>query len=61
VTQPVMRLCPACREYTLQEACPRCGAPGKDPRPMRFSPEDPYGEYRRRLKRLPPPRPPGPA
>lgn len=52
MTQPVMRRCPACAEYTLQEACPRCGGRAADPRPVRFSPEDPYGEYRRRLRRL---------
>jgi H/ACA ribonucleoprotein complex subunit 3 len=49
-----MLRCPKCEEYTLQEACPRCATRAKDPRPAKFSPEDPYGEYRRKLKRLPP-------
>ena len=54
MTQPVMRRCPTCQEFTLKEACPRCGARATDPRPAKFSPEDPYGEYRRKLKRLQP-------
>ena len=48
----LMRRCPACKEYTLAEACPRDGTPTKSPRPAKYSPEDHYGEYRRRLKRL---------
>jgi len=52
MTQPVMRRCPSCREYTLAEACPRDGARTLDPRPAKFSPDDPYGVYRRKLRRL---------
>jgi H/ACA ribonucleoprotein complex subunit 3 len=58
LTKPVMVRCPACQEYTLAAACPRCGARTTDPRPVKFSPEDAYGEYRRRLKRLTRPPPP---
>jgi H/ACA ribonucleoprotein complex subunit 3 len=48
----LLKRCTNCQEYTLQEACPRCGAPAKPSRPAKFSPEDLYGDYRRKLKRL---------
>ena len=37
--------------YALGESCPDCGAPTENSAPAPFSPEDPYGEYRRALKR----------
>jgi H/ACA ribonucleoprotein complex subunit 3 len=37
--------------YTLSNACPDCGAEAINSAPAPFSPEDPYGEYRRALKR----------
>jgi H/ACA ribonucleoprotein complex subunit 3 len=40
-----LRRCPSCGAYSLQPTCKGCGAPA------RFSPEDHYGVYRRRLKR----------
>jgi len=46
-----IRKCPSCGRYTLREVCPVCGSETKVAHPARFSPEDPYGEYRRRLKR----------
>ncbi|KUH33746.1 RNA-protein complex protein Nop10 [Thermococcus indicus] len=46
-----IRKCPGCGRYTLKEICPVCGEKTKVAHPPRFSPEDPYGEYRRRLKR----------
>lgn len=48
----LLRRCLACKEYTLQDTCPRCGGAAKPNRPAKFSPEDQYGEYRRKLKRL---------
>lgn len=48
----LLKRCLACKEYTLQDACPRCGGAAKPNRPAKFSPEDQYGEYRRKLKRL---------
>ncbi len=42
--------CTACGQYTLREECPKCKAPTVTTRPARFSPEDPYGKYRRALK-----------
>ncbi|MFB6081879.1 MAG: RNA-protein complex protein Nop10 [Halanaeroarchaeum sp.] len=37
--------------YTLSETCPDCGGPAENSAPARFDPDDPYGEYRRALKR----------
>ncbi|MHB9285743.1 RNA-protein complex protein Nop10 [Halobacteriales archaeon Cl-PHB] len=37
--------------YTLDEQCPDCGADAVNSAPAPFNPEDPYGEYRRSLKR----------
>jgi H/ACA ribonucleoprotein complex subunit 3 len=48
----LLKRCTKCQEYTLQETCPRCGGAAKPNRPAKFSPEDQYGEYRRKLKRL---------
>lgn len=48
----VLRLCRACQEYTLQDTCPRCGGKAVQNTPAKYSPEDHYGEYRRRLKKL---------
>ncbi len=48
----LLRKCTACGRYTLREdACPHCGAPVRSPHPPKFSPDDPYGEYRRRMKK----------
>ncbi|WP_152040529.1 RNA-protein complex protein Nop10 [Salinigranum salinum] len=52
-----IRVCAAWREehdrpvYTLASTCPRCGADAENSAPAPFDPDDPYGEYRRRLKR----------
>jgi H/ACA ribonucleoprotein complex subunit 3 len=52
-----IRVCAAWEErhdrpvYTLGETCPACGAKAKNSAPAPFNPEDPYGEYRRTLKR----------
>jgi H/ACA ribonucleoprotein complex subunit 3 len=43
-------VCRACNRYTLKDACPACGGPVAATKPARFSPEDPYGKYRRALK-----------
>lgn len=59
----LMRYCKACRDYTLKDDCPRCGAKVAQNTPAKYSPEDPYGDYRRKLKKLdaakPKPRGPG--
>ena len=47
-----LRVCRPCGHYTMDDVCPRCGAAAISPLPPRYSPEDRWGEYRRRLKRL---------
>jgi H/ACA ribonucleoprotein complex subunit 3 len=37
--------------YTLGESCPHCGGRAVNSAPAPFDPDDPYGEYRRALKR----------
>ena len=47
----LMYKCKECDDYTLEETCKRCGSRTHNPIPARFSPEDHYGKYRRRLLR----------
>ena len=42
--------CKECGRYTLSEKC--CGVQAVTPKPAKFSPEDPYGNYRRKAKEL---------
>jgi len=37
--------------YTLGDVCPECGAEAVNSAPAPFSPEDRYGEYRRKARR----------
>ncbi|WP_246999140.1 RNA-protein complex protein Nop10 [Halosolutus gelatinilyticus] len=37
--------------YTLFARCPDCGADAENSAPAPIDPDDPYGEYRRSLKR----------
>ncbi len=46
-----LRLCPVCDDYTLEDACSRCGGTTERAGPARYSPEDRYGRYRRALKK----------
>jgi len=46
----LLRKCSSCREYTLKEPCPKCGGTTFMTMPAKYSPEDRYGKYRRRLK-----------
>lgn len=46
-----IRKCEYCKIYTFKEICPKCGKKTRKVIPPKFSPEDKYGEYRRRLKR----------
>lgn len=52
MSKVLLKRCTECREYTLQETCPRCGGRAVANRPAKFSPEDHHGDYRRRLKLL---------
>src|SRR3989442_14176384 len=47
----VMKKCGACGRYPLNDVCPACGHAAGNPMPPRYSPEDRYGAYRRKLKR----------
>ncbi|RMF56136.1 RNA-protein complex protein Nop10 [Candidatus Woesearchaeota archaeon] len=41
--------CPECGKYTMREVC-SCGSKTINPKPPKYSPEDPYGKYRRASK-----------
>jgi H/ACA ribonucleoprotein complex subunit 3 len=43
--------CRQCDIYTLKETCPECGVETTGIRPPKYSPEDPYGVYRRLMKK----------
>ena len=43
-----LRKCRNCNLYTMKEKCPQCGAPSSPSIPPRYSPDDRYGEYRRK-------------
>ena len=49
MTDAILRVCPACRRYTLAAACRACGGATRSPHPARFSPQDRWGKYRRAL------------
>lgn len=42
-----IRKCPRCGRYTIYDECPLCSSKTVSTVPARFSPEDPYGKYRR--------------
>ncbi|HJH57116.1 MAG TPA: RNA-protein complex protein Nop10 [Euryarchaeota archaeon] len=44
----LLRRCPSCGRYTLLNECGHCGQATVCPVPVRYSPEDRMGEYRRR-------------
>lgn len=43
--------CSKCDTYTLKENCPKCGEKTLSPKPARFSPQDKWGEWRRKAKK----------
>lgn len=47
----LLKRCGGCNIYTLKTICPKCGTNTKSPLPPRFSIEDRYGKYRRKLKK----------
>jgi H/ACA ribonucleoprotein complex subunit 3 len=49
MTHSKMRRCPSCGRYTLELICVDCKVKTIEIIPVKFSPEDKYGEYRRRL------------
>lgn len=44
--------CKKCKSYMLDEICNRCKEKTIVKEPARFSPQDRYGKYRRKLKKL---------
>jgi len=44
--------CNWCKTYTLGKICKKCKKKTIIKKPARFSPQDNYGEYRRKLKKL---------
>jgi len=44
--------CKKCKVYTLDKICNSCKQNTVSKKPARFSPQDRFGEYRRRLKKL---------
>lgn len=46
-----IKKCPNCKSYTLHEVCPNCQTETENPTPPPFSPEDKFGEYRRKAKK----------
>lgn len=51
MTRSLIQWCRNCNRPTLQPRCSQCGGTTVNPLPPRFSPEDPYGKYRRAMKR----------
>ena len=44
--------CKNCKIYTLDKTCSKCKEKTISKNPPRFSPQDHYGKYRRKLKKL---------
>jgi len=44
--------CKNCKVYTLDNVCIKCKEKTISKNPPRFSPQDHYGKYRRKLKKL---------
>ncbi len=42
--------CTKCDNYTMSESC-ECGGKAVTPKPPKYSPEDKYAEYRRKVKK----------
>ncbi|MDO8056382.1 MAG: RNA-protein complex protein Nop10 [Candidatus Hermodarchaeota archaeon] len=48
----LLKKCSKCQVYTLNtQQCPSCDGPVQSAHPARFSIEDRYGSYRRKMKR----------
>lgn len=43
-----LRICPACKKYTLRGEC-ACGDETKTAHPPKYSPQDKYARYRRKI------------
>ncbi|MBI2084810.1 MAG: RNA-protein complex protein Nop10 [Candidatus Aenigmarchaeota archaeon] len=45
-----LRKCANCNAYTFKQTCTKCNKETINPHPPKYSPEDVYGEFRRRMK-----------
>jgi H/ACA ribonucleoprotein complex subunit 3 len=45
-----IRYCDACAQYTMQKNCSTCKGATRHAKPAKYSPEDKWGDYRRRAK-----------
>ena len=50
--KPTLRKCPECEAYTMKLECGKCKVETNQTKPARYSPEDKYGKYRRKLKKM---------
>lgn len=48
----ILFFCKNCKVYTLDNICIKCKEKTISKYPPRFSPQDHYGKYRRKLKKL---------
>ncbi len=44
--------CKKCKVYTLEKKCKSCESKTIIKHPPRYSPQDRYGEYRRKLRKM---------
>lgn len=42
----LLKKCPNCSEYSLQETCEKCNEKTVSPHPAKFSPDDKYARLR---------------
>mgnify|MGYP006293885733 CR=1 FL=1 len=42
--------CRECSEYSISSKCSKCGGGTRVITPPKYSPQDPYGKYRRMMK-----------
>ncbi|WP_083475369.1 RNA-protein complex protein Nop10 [Methanogenium cariaci] len=45
-----IRRCPSDGTYTLNFSCPQCGTETRTAHPARYSSQDRFGKYRRRVR-----------
>ena len=45
-------ICEKCNKYTMQEVCTSCKKKTILAKPPKYSPEDKYGVYRRKMKKI---------
>ena len=43
-----LKICPSCKEYAMRDTC-ACGAETRSAHPPKYSPQDKYAKYRRKM------------